>query len=77
MTFILISAFAGVQMAVFYDGNGLVGYADSFSLTLAKFSIGNIQLANRTDYLIVTICDILSMITLFAFYVHWRIFINN
>ena len=44
-------------------------------MTLAKFTLGNLSNADQKTYLTITICDILTMIGLFAFYVHWRIFI--
>ena len=77
LTFILITALVGIPLAYNYNGTGLSGYTDSFTLTLAKFTIGNLSNADQITYLYLTICDILSMIALFAFYLHWRIFVND
>lgn len=77
MTFILISCLVAAPIAINYGSKGLQGYADSFTLTLAKFSIGNLSDADQQQYLIITICDILTMIVLFGFYVHWRSFIGD
>jgi len=59
-----------------YQGNGLAKYAasQSYTMTLARFTIGNISNGNLSDYLIVTISDIMSMLVLFIFYMHWRRF---
>jgi hypothetical protein len=43
-------------------------------MTLARFTIGNITNGSQQDYLIVTIADVISMIVLFIFYIHWRSF---
>lgn len=59
-----------------YQGNGLAKYtaSQSYSMTLARFTIGNITNGNQMDYLIVTLADVISMIVFFAFYIHWRSF---
>ncbi len=77
MVFILISCLVAAPMALNYSSTGLSNYADSFTLTLAKLSIGNLSDADQQKYLTITICDILSMIALFGFYIHWRIFVGN
>ena len=77
MVFILLSCFSAVTMGFNFSSTGLDSYTSSFTLTLAKFSLGNLSNADQTEYIIITICDILSMITLFGFYVHWRVFISD
>lgn len=49
-------------------------YTESYMITLAKSSLGNIADGDTTTYLIFTVCDILSMLVLFFFYLHWRSF---
>lgn len=43
-------------------------------ITMAKMSLGNIENGNQETYMFITVCDILSMIVLFVFYLHWRSF---
>ena len=77
ITFIFISILVGTSLVFNYSGTGLSTYTASFTLTLAKFTIGNLSNADRTTYLIITIFDILTMVALFAFYVHWRLFLSS
>ena len=73
----MISGLATPAIVWNYDGTGLSAYTDSFTLILAKFSLGNLTNADQLTYLTVTICDILTMFFLFGFYVHWRLFVND
>jgi neutral trehalase len=59
-----------------YQGSGLAKYtvSSSFTMSIARFTIGNISNGNRSDYLIITISDVLTMLVLFIFYIHWRRF---
>ena len=77
LTFIFLSILVGAELVFNYSGTGLSAYTASFTLTLAKFTLGNLSNADRTTYLIITIFDILTMVALFAFYVHWRLFLNS
>ena len=72
-----MTALVGIPLAYNYGGDGLSSYTESFTLTLAKFSIGNLSNADQITYLYLTICDILTMVALFAFYLHWRVFVNE
>jgi hypothetical protein len=58
----------------YYNGTGLSTYSSSYMITMAKTTLGNISNGTRTDYLCFTVCDILSMIVFFVFYLHWRSF---
>ena len=62
-----------------YHGTGLSKYtsSSSFSITLAKFSLGHIENGDKQTYLIITVCDIISMLILFFFWIHWRSFHNS
>ena len=57
-----------------YFDDGLASYKPSFALTLAKFTIGNLHEADQKVYIMQSACMVLSMITLFGFYLHWRSF---
>jgi hypothetical protein len=59
-----------------FDGDGLATYtkSSSFTMTLAKFSLGNLSEADGQTYMIVTFADALSFIVMFFFYLHWRSF---
>jgi hypothetical protein len=59
-----------------FDGDGLATYtkSSSFTMTLAKFSLGNLSDADGQTYMIVTFADALSFIVMFFFYLHWRSF---
>jgi hypothetical protein len=58
----------------YFNGTALKKYTESYMITLAKTSLGNLQNGNLTSYLAFTAADILSMLTLFGFYLHWRSF---
>lgn len=59
-----------------FQGDGLATYtkSSSFTMTLAKFSLGNLREADGETYLIVTVADALSFLVMFIFYLHWRAF---
>jgi hypothetical protein len=59
-----------------YNGTGLSTYTNSSSFTmyLSKFTLGNIKDGDRQTYLIITVCDIVSMFILLIFWIHWRSF---
>lgn len=59
-----------------YFGTGLKDYKDSFTLTLAKFTLGNLDHADQKTYILESVCDVLGMLVLFVFYFHWRAFHN-
>lgn len=65
-----------MPMIVSYEGTALADYTSSDSVTgvEAKLTIGNISSGGRKEYLIVTIADLLSMLILFLFWLHWRSF---
>lgn len=69
-----MSAVLILPLVYSYSCNNLSTYEPSFTLTLAKFSLGNIYRADRTGYLIITCADIVSMLVFFVFYLHWRHF---
>ncbi len=58
----------------YINGKGMNKYSESYMIILAKSSLGNFSNADTTTYMIYTVCDILSMIVLFFFYLHWRSF---
>jgi tellurite resistance protein TehA-like permease len=66
-----------LQLYVNYTSDGLSTYKSSFALTLAKFSLGNLNNGSQKDYIMQSACDVLSMLVLFAFYLHWRSFHNE
>jgi hypothetical protein len=59
-----------------YRGSGLSNYTKSkdFSMTLARFSLGNITYGDRQGYLIVTVADVITFLIMVIFYFHWRSF---
>lgn len=61
----------------FMNGQGLKDYKESYMIALAKTSLGNIQGGNQLSYMLFTCADILSMLALFIFYLHWRSFHNE
>jgi hypothetical protein len=61
----------------FMNGEGLADYKESYMITLAKTSLGNIKNGNQVSYMLFTCADILSMLALFVFYLHWRSFHNE
>lgn len=77
ITFFIISVLMILPLYLNYFSDGLSGYKDSFALTLAKFSIGNLNNADQRVYIMESACDVLGMIVLFGFYFHWRSFHNN
>lgn len=52
LTTFIISALLILQIYVNYTSDGLSSYKDSFTLTLAKFTIGNLNMANNKNYII-------------------------
>lgn len=60
-----------------YFDNGLISYKPSFTLTLAKFSLGNLNDADQKTYIMESACMVLAMLTLFGFYINWRSFHNE
>ena len=73
----IMSLISGLSMYYCYHDTGLSEYPDSFMLTLAKFSLGNLNNADQRAYLVVTICDLLNVIIFFVFYLHFRSFYNS
>lgn len=55
-----------------YTSTGLDSYANSYSIVLARFTIGNLKMADRKTYLIHSICDVIGMVIFFFFYLIWR-----
>jgi len=76
LTLFLMSVILMFPLVTNFQGTGLSSYSTSgsFTITLAKFTLGNLSNASFQDYLIVTISDVLSMVVLFIFYIHWRHF---
>ena len=74
---IVLSAIMILPLYVNYNGTGLSEYKESFSLTQAKFTIGNLTEEDRKTYILLSAADFLSMIILFFFYMHWRRFHND
>lgn len=73
-----MSSFTILPVAYTYiTGTGLSSFKSSYTIQLAKSSIGNIEDGNLTAYLVFTVSDLLSMIVLFGFYLHWRGFHNE
>lgn len=68
-----------MPMIISYSGTGLSAYTSSESFTSyqARLTLGNISNGGRYEYLIVTIADVLSMLILFFFWLHWRSFHNG
>jgi hypothetical protein len=77
ITFFVMSALMALPLYLNYNGDGLQGYKDSYALTLAKFTIGNLNNADQKTYIMESACDVLGMLVLFCFYFHWRNFHNN
>lgn len=73
---IVISVLMILPIYINYQGTALNDYQDSFALTQAKFTVGNHEGAGRRIYLALSVCDVLSMLFLFGFYLHWRGFHN-
>jgi hypothetical protein len=65
-----------MPMVVSYGGSGLSKYTASASITSteARLTLGNISEGDQRTYLIVTIADLLSMLILLLFWLHWRSF---
>ena len=61
----------------YMNGTGLKNYKESYMIILAKTSLGNIENGNQLSYILFTIADLLSMLALFVFYLHWRSFHNE
>ncbi len=59
---------------IFMNGDGMSSYKSSYTIYLAKTSLGNVDNGDRTMYLFMTAADLISMIILFVFYLHWRSF---
>lgn len=74
---IVLSAIMILPLYINYNGTGLVNYTDSFSLTQAKFTIGNLTEEDRKTYIMISAADFLAMIILFFFYMHWRRYHND
>ena len=65
-----------MPMIISFEGTALSTYTSSDSVTgiQAKLTIGNTTNNDRKNYLIFTISDIVSMLILFIFWLHWRHF---
>ena len=74
---IIISAVLILPLYINYNGTGLNDYKDSFTLTQAKFTIGNLNNEGRRTYIMLGAADFISMLILFFFYLHWRAFHNE
>lgn len=74
-----MSAVLIFALVVNYKGTSLDSYSSSgsFTMTLAKFSIGNLNDGDQTTYFIITATDILSMVILLFFWISWRSFHNS
>ena len=78
VTLLIMSAINIVPIVYsFQNGKALDSYTKSYMIYLAETSLGNIQNGDRTTYMMFTVCDILSMLVLFFFYLHWRSFHNE
>ena len=73
---IIITAVLILPLYINYNGTGLDDYKDSFTLTQAKFTIGNLNNEGRRTYILMGAADFVSMLILFFFYLHWRAFHN-
>lgn len=61
-----------------YHGNGLDSYtSESFTTTLARFTLGNTSNGDRQDYLVQTVSDLVATLILIIFWIHWRSFHNS
>lgn len=76
LTCFVISALLVLQLYVNYQDDGLSTYKASFTLTLAKFTLGNLTFADQKTYIMESAVDVLSMVILFGFYIHWRAYHN-
>ena len=75
VTLLLITAVNIFPIVANYHGTGLSKYSsESFTTTLARFSLGNTVNGDRNDYLIQTVSDIVGTVILILFWVHWRSF---
>jgi ABC-type Mn2+/Zn2+ transport system permease subunit len=76
ITLFFMSVILIFPLATNFKGSGLSQYtaSGSFTIMLAKFTLGNLSNASRQDYLIITVTDVLSMVVLLVFYIHWRHF---
>ena len=77
-----MTAFSVIPVIYAYiNGTGLSAYKSSYTIELAKTSLGNLYEGEIYGYLVFTVSDMLSMIVLFGFYLHWRSFhaeaVNN
>lgn len=43
-------------------------------MTIAKFTLGNLNNAGQRSYLIVTCADAISFLIMIGFYLHWKAF---
>lgn len=68
----IVSVICALQLVFNYDDDGLSSYKPSYSLILARFTLGNLVEADRKTYIIQSAADVFSMIVLFGFYFHWR-----
>jgi hypothetical protein len=59
-----------------FKGDGLIKYtkSGSFTMTLSKFTLGNISNGDQRTYMIISVADALSMLVMLFFYIHWRMF---
>lgn len=76
LTCFVISALLVLQLYINYQDDGLSTYKASFTLTLAKFTLGNLTFADQKTYIMESAVDVLSMVILFGFYIHWRAYHN-
>lgn len=72
----LISVVLIFPMIIQYRGTGLEKYTKSasFTMTLARFTLGNLSYGDRQAYMIVTFADVISLLIMVIFYLHWRSF---
>jgi hypothetical protein len=63
-------------MVLQYNGTGLATYTKtpSFTMTLARFTLGNLSEGDRQSYMIVTFADVITLLIMIIFYFHWRAF---
>lgn len=74
---ILISTLMILPLYQNYQGTALKNFSETFTITQARFTVGNNLDADQREYIILSACDVLSMLVLFAFYIHWRSFHNS
>jgi hypothetical protein len=72
----LISVVLIFPMVLQYNGTGLETYTKtpSFTMTLARFTLGNLSEGDRQSYMIVTFADVITLLIMIIFYFHWRAF---